>query len=138
MLCVKGYHFTRREAIPIGDKLVELANLLDFYGELLTEKQRDYLEMYSQNDLSLAEIAANEGITRQGVRDIVSRAENVLREYDRKLGVIERFGNIRGTGERVAALSEAILTVNMRKYTDNEIREAAQELREIAAMLTGE
>jgi hypothetical protein len=51
--------------------------------------------------------------------------------------VIERYGDVRHTAERIAALSEVILTVNMRKYTDNEIREAAQELHEIAAFLSG-
>ena len=49
--------------------------LLDFYGDMLTEKQRDFLGYYYNDDLSLSEIAENEGITRQGVRDSIKRAE---------------------------------------------------------------
>ena len=52
--------------------------LLDFYGDMLTEKQRDFLGYYYNDDLSLSEIAENEGITRQGVRDSIKRAEAQL------------------------------------------------------------
>ena len=57
-------------------KNMKVALLLDFYGDLLTEKQRDSLEFYYNDDLSLGEIAANLGISRQGVRDNIKRAEN--------------------------------------------------------------
>lgn len=70
---------------------VEMAMLFDFFGELLTEKQREYFDLYYNEDLSLAEIAENVGITRQGVYDIITRAENTLRDAERKTHVIERF-----------------------------------------------
>ena len=56
-------------------KNLEIAVLLDLYGDMLTEKQRDFLGYYYNDDLSLSEIAENEGITRQGVRDAIKRAE---------------------------------------------------------------
>ncbi|MBR0412224.1 MAG: DNA-binding protein, partial [Eubacterium sp.] len=59
-------------------KNLEVSYLLDFYGEVLTQKQHDFLVYYYDEDLSLSEIAENEGITRQGVRDAIKRAEAQL------------------------------------------------------------
>ena len=66
-------------------KNLEIALLFDFYGDMLTEKQRDVVELYYDNDLSLSEIAENEGITRQGVRDSIKRAEAQLLEMEDRL-----------------------------------------------------
>lgn len=63
-------------------KNLEISFLLDFYGSMLTEKQRIMIEYYYNDDLSLAEIADNEGITRQGVRDSIKRAEGQLLELE--------------------------------------------------------
>ena len=67
-------------------KNLEISFLLDFYGSMLTEKQRIMIEYYYNDDLSLAEIADNEGITRQGVRDSIKRAEGQLLELEERLG----------------------------------------------------
>jgi predicted DNA-binding protein YlxM (UPF0122 family) len=75
----------------MDDKTLTMTMLLDFYGELLTEKQRLYFDMYYNEDLSLSEIAENEGISRQGVRDLITRAESTLRETEEKVGMIRRF-----------------------------------------------
>lgn len=63
-------------------KNMEIALLFDFYGDMLTDKQRDVVELYYDNDLSLSEIAENEGITRQGVRDSIKRAETQMLEME--------------------------------------------------------
>ncbi len=73
------------------DDTVFRTMLFDFYGELLTEKQREYYDLHCNGDLSLAEIAAETGITRQGVWDILQRAENTLRDIEEKTGLIRRF-----------------------------------------------
>ena len=65
--------------------------LLDFYGELLTEKQRDCFDMHYNEDLSLSEIAEQLGISRQGVWDNIRRAESALNEFEEKTGLIRRF-----------------------------------------------
>lgn len=65
-------------------KNLEISYLLDFYGDVLTEKQRDVMEQYYNDDLSLAEIADNFGITRQGVRDSIKRGESILLELESK------------------------------------------------------
>ncbi len=64
--------------------------LFDFYGELLTEKQREYFDLHYNQDLSLAEIASLTGISRQGVWDIIRRAEMILRETEEKTGLVLR------------------------------------------------
>ncbi len=61
--------------------------LFDFYGELLTERQKEFFDLYYNEDLSLAEIAENAGISRQGVRDVIVRAEGVMQEVEDKTGL---------------------------------------------------
>ena len=69
------------------DKKLATSDLLDIYGELLTDKQRDMLELYYNDDLSLAEIAEHYEISRQGVHDSIKRGEETLNEYERVLGL---------------------------------------------------
>ena len=64
-------------------KDMQISLLLDFYGDMLTEKQRDVIELYYNEDLSLAEIAAHSKITRQGVRDSIKRAESTLLDLEK-------------------------------------------------------
>ncbi len=75
-------------------KDLEISFLLDFYGDMLTEKQREVIEFYYNEDLSLSEIADNEGITRQGVRDSIKRAEAQLLDMEQRLGLAKRFRQI--------------------------------------------
>lgn len=72
-------------------KPLEMGLLYDFYGEILTSKQRKVFELYYNEDFSLAEIAEQAGITRQGVRDCVKRAEQILFEMEHKFGLVHRF-----------------------------------------------
>lgn len=72
------------------EKHVELGCLLDYYGALLTERQRALLEKHVSEDCSLAEIAEREGISRQGVRDALKRGEEQLYELEHKLGLMKR------------------------------------------------
>jgi len=65
--------------------------LFDFFGELLTDKQREYFDLYHNEDLSLSEIALRAGISRQGVFDIISRAEKTLIEMESKTGVVQKW-----------------------------------------------
>ena len=68
-----------------------VSSLLDVYGYCLNEKQRTVLEYYYNDDLSLSEIAENEGITRQGVADLIKRSETQLRQLESKCGYCEKF-----------------------------------------------
>ena len=73
------------------EKNVEITLLYDIYGNLLTKKQAEAIELYYNDDLSLAEIADNSGISRQGVRDNIKRAEAILYDVEEKLGIAKRF-----------------------------------------------
>ena len=82
----------------------QMALLFDFYGELLTEKQRVLFDLYYNQDFSLGEIAENEGISRQGVHDAIARAEQALRNYEEKTGCVARYYR---TQEAMVAIAEA-------------------------------
>ncbi len=73
------------------EKNIEVSLLFDFYGELLKPTVRAAVDLYYNDDLSLAEIAAETGITRQGVRDSIRRGELALFEFEKKLGLLGRF-----------------------------------------------
>ena len=83
------------------EKNLNIAYLLDFYGDVLTERRRRVLDDYYNNDLSLSEIALDLGISRQGVRDLIKKAEEELMFYEDKLHLARRF---REAGEHAAML----------------------------------
>lgn len=73
------------------EKNIEISLLFDFYGQLLKEVQQRAVELYYNDDLSLSEISDQLGITRQGVRDSIKRAEKSLYSFEEKLGLLKRF-----------------------------------------------
>ena len=75
----------------MANSRIQNAMLFDFYGELLTDKQHEYFDLHYNEDYSLAEIAEMSGISRQGVWDIIKRAEAALTEVENKTGLIKRF-----------------------------------------------
>lgn len=90
------------------EKNMNISFLLDFYGDVLGEKQRAVLELYYNEDLSLAEIAESEDMTRQGVRHIVKKAEQELLFLENKLGLANHFVKIRSVSDGIiASLSDA-------------------------------
>ncbi|TDO89396.1 hypothetical protein DFR79_11159 [Halanaerobium saccharolyticum] len=76
-------------------KTIKITMLFDFYGSMLTEKQQQIIKSYFYNDLSLAEIADNIGISRQGVYDHLHRSEESLENYEAKLGLLKKYNRIR-------------------------------------------
>lgn len=89
-------------------KNLEISVLLDYYGSLLPDKQRELTELYYNEDLSLSEIAENEGITRQGVRDSIKRAENTLVSIENKLGLVLK---MEGIAAHMDSLESCIATL---------------------------
>lgn len=90
----------------------EITMLLDIYGDILTKKQRDMIDYYYNDDLSLSEIAENEGITRQGVRDSIKRAEIQMYEMEKKLGLNKKFSAIRQGLDTISRCTAEITRVN--------------------------
>ena len=106
------------------EKDLKIGFLLDFYGDVLSERRRTVLDYYYNNDYSLAEIADEIGISRQGVRDLIKKAEEELWFYEEKLGLAERFR----AAQRQA---DHLLNLLRVKEADGEICKAAQELADL-------
>jgi predicted DNA-binding protein YlxM (UPF0122 family) len=87
------------------EKIVEQGLLYDFYGELLTEHQKKIYEDVVYNDFSLTEIARENGISRQGVHDLVRRCNHILQGYEDKLHLVERFLRVKENVSRLEELS---------------------------------
>ncbi len=87
-------------------KDMKISLLLDFYGDILSERRRSIIDMYYNEDLSLSEIAEETGISRQGVRDSVKKSESELEELEAKLGLAERFKNLKSEALQIADMLE--------------------------------
>ena len=102
------------------EKDLSIAVLLDFYGDLLTEKQARAIDLYYNEDLSLAEISELLGITRQGVRDNIKRAENTMNDTEERLGLVSKF---LGISEKLAKIDDIIREIekspNVRYLSDD-------------------
>ncbi len=116
-------------------KDLNMALLLDFYGDMLTEKQRDMVDYYYNEDLSLAEIAENEGISRQGVRDAIKRAEAQMLEMEERLGLSARFARISRDAAEIYSLAQSIRAVGDFPGAPRELSEGASRIMALADML---
>ena len=109
--------------------------LYDFYGEILTERQKEFFDLYYNEDLSLAEIAENYGISRQGVRDVIVRAEAVMTEIEDKTGLMKRFMQMRGRLSAIEEAAERVKLINYRQYENAELEKLAEEILDNTAAL---
>lgn len=107
------------------DKKVEISMLIQIYGTLLTEKQLDILDNYYNMDLSLSEIAENNEITRQAVRDIIKKGEKKLFEFEEKLQIMKKM--LKQEKQISNILSE--LTQIEAKFTDEQIAEILEHIK---------
>ena len=101
-------------------KDLKISYLLDFYGDMLTEKQQEVIDAYYNEDLSLAEIAEDWGITRQGVRDAIKRAEQQLTEMEERLGLARHFQGIQGA---LAAICDCALNIQEQNAQNGQVPE---------------
>ena len=116
-------------------KDMTISLLFDFYGEILTDKQQDVIDYYYNDDLSLAEISEHRGITRQGVRDSIKRAEATLLEMEDKLGLAKRFREIQYGLDSIMNEAHAIEEDSIRGATIHEITAHTAEIVRVASHL---
>lgn len=116
-------------------KNMEMAYLLDFYGDMLTDKQRVVMDLYYNQDLSLAEIAQDEGITRQGVRDSIKRAETQLMDMEDRLGLAKRFQTMQEGLSVIRQAAEEIRAHNDRLMRSKEIAACLDTIEQQTAIL---
>ena len=107
------------------DRKIEISMLCQIYGKLLTEKQFNYINDYYNNDLSLAEIAENYGITRQAARDNIKKGENKLFEYEEKLEIMKTTLNTEKKIAKILAQNSTIKT----QYSDEKIAEILENIK---------
>ena len=103
------------------EKIVQQGILYDFYGELLTEHQRNVYESVVYENLSLGEIAGEMNISRQAVHDMIKRNDRILEDYEARLGLVKRFEEIRKRIERLEALSQV----------DSEVYRLCEEIKDL-------
>jgi len=117
---------------------LDISLLLDFYGEILTFRQREMLELYYDQDMSLAEISEHAGITRQGVLDAIRRAEKQLFEIEEKLGLVARLGRMKTGFELILMSAQEIYEINRKGCFSEDIGRAAGSIIETATELSQE
>lgn len=108
------------------EKKVEISILCDLYGKLLTDKQFEFIDDYYNNDLSLSEIAENNNITRQAVRDIIKKGEKKLFEYEEKLLFMKRMLKQEKKIEQVLAELSKI----QNDYSDEQVADVLEHVKE--------
>ena len=117
-------------------KNLEISFLLDFYGDVLTERQREVMEQYYNDDLSLAEIADTFGITRQGVRDSIKRGEGIILDLEQKVGFAARYRAVQQGVAQLESLARSIRFANSNSYSpsaeiERDVDQMLEEIRRI-------
>jgi hypothetical protein len=115
------------------EKIVEQGLLYDFYGELLTEHQRQIYEGVVYDNLSLGEIAQEEGVSRQAVHDIVKRCDKILQDYEDKLRLVARFARIK---DKVAQINRLSVQYEKDELADRAVYSA--QVRKLSAEILQE
>lgn len=116
-------------------KDLQISYLLDFYGACLTEKQRSFIELYYDEDLSLSEIAENENITRQGVRDSIKRAENTLLELEEKLGFAKKAAELSKGLADISQCADEIYDFNLSTNVSKDINDNIAKIKALCEYL---
>ena len=123
----------------IKNQAYRMAMLYDFFGDLLTDRQKEFYDLYYNEDLSLAEIAENYGISRQGVRDVIVRAEAAMTEIEDKTHLIRRFFRMQDELTAIDAAADRLLdAVRQGCLSDDLVEECANTVKENTAKLKQE
>ena len=123
----------------IKNQAYRMAMLYDFYGDLLTDRQKEFYDLYYNEDLSLAEIAENYGISRQGVRDVIVRAEAAMTEIEDKTHLIRRSFRMQDELTAIDAAADRLLdAVRQGCLSDDLVEECANTVKENTAKLKQE
>lgn len=113
------------------NEILEQSLLFDFYGELLTAHQKNIYEQFVLEDLSLSEIAQSEGISRQGVHDLVKRCNKALVGYEEKLHLVEKFQTVKNNVEKINVLLDSSAEISLAEESViTEIKRISTEILE--------
>ena len=124
------------------ENTIQIAMLYDFYGELLTPRQKEVLQYYYEENYSLSEIAEELGVSRQAVHDTIHKAEKALRNYEQKLGIVERFRQTEADAEKAVAAIDQIIehltgeSADGAKAEDTAENETVKKLQDVKSILS--
>ena len=118
-------------------KNLEVTLLLDYYGGMLTDKQREVVDLYYNEDLSLAEISEHAGITRQGVRDSIKRGETQLLDMEQRLGLVARMRAMEQSLEEIAILTGELEQFASANISVRPVLELTDQIKASIARLQG-
>ena len=110
------------------EKNMKIAYLIDFYADVLDDHTRDIMKAYYNDDLSLAEIAEDEGISRQGIRHIVKKGEDQLLSLESKLGIAAKHEEILIVGNELSAIIEKLIVTHSDTESINALKEISKKL----------
>ena len=110
------------------EKNMKIAYLIDFYADVLDDHTRDIMKAYYNDDLSLAEIAEDEGISRQGIRHIVKKGEDQLLSLEAKLGIAKKHEETLMIGEELSRIIERLESINSDEECVNALKEISKKL----------
>lgn len=113
------------------DEFYTISLLLDFYGQLVTKRQFDIMDLYYNSDYSLGEIAEELNISRQGVHDNIKRGKATLFDMEQKLGLVTRFGKQKEKAAEILKLIESIDTTGLTGQDHESLSKAKQEIRSL-------
>ncbi len=119
------------------EKTLRMALLFDIFGELLTDKQKEYFDLYYNENLTLSEIAEYEGISRQGVRDIIIRAEAILVETEQKTGVLKRYIEIQNEVAAIEGYLKSIAELNQARFKNGRLLELSNDIYDRLQLIKG-
>ena len=110
------------------EKNMKIAYLIDFYADVLDDHTKDIMKAYYNDDLSLAEIAEDEGISRQGIRHIVKKGEDLLLSFEAKLGIAAKYEEIVAIGDELSLIIDKLVTTNSDTDSINALKKIAKKL----------
>ena len=119
----------------MDDHAFKMTMLFDFFGDLLTPRQQEFFDLYYNEDFSLAEIAEHAGITRQGVRDVLIRAEGILVDMEDKTHIVARFRAMQKAVAAIDGATQQILALNDQRFSSPELQQLAETIQDAALTL---
>ena len=116
------------------DDITYISLLYDFYGQLLSKRQDQVMKLYHEENLSLSEIAEEFDISRQGVHDALKNAEKALKEYEKKLGLVEKFRKSRDAVKEIDSIMDSVIHVLQKEKSETVLR-AVEDLKEVKSII---
>ncbi len=116
------------------DDITYISLLYDFYGQLLSKRQDQVMKLYHEENLSLSEIAEEFDISRQGVHDALKNAEKALKEYEKKLGLVEKFRKSRDAVKEIDSIMDSVIHVLQKEKSETVLR-TVEDLKKVKSII---